>query len=1495
MSSVPGVTVTGTPGASQGSGGVPDTDKPSVPQGPAGAAITLGSNTPSSNVEAPPPVQQPLPSVEPTPSTAVQNINRANEFRPKGTPAREVTASGKIEFVGGGQTQDQKLAQNMIETSNQSGNGNILEASAGPRSQAVGPSQAQLFKTVESLGINYESQTGNLVNGTITTGGPSPRDLYVQTLLSEVAQGYKGQGFKTEESYLSTRLNQVGLAYNPATKTISDPLLIGIIATQKANQAIYDFGSVGGGFGGNPGPSTKLSLSLGGKYGQVGLGYAQSLSYLDKQGNIQTEVVPFATKASEAQRASIYNTKTSEYGNNQDFLVGNINTENSTGSLYALNIGQVNKQQKNVPLTGGPLTPLAISLGSRYGQVALGELVRNSPEEYYTLSSEAARATKYNPPSSLYGNNPILQTPPSKNPTNYTINLKEKLGISESTNNSVIGNVPIELIAKQDLIRTNQNIAIENALGKLEAKTQIENFVTNVSNKGGKEISIYDVKTGANIGQVQANKFGIDVINQIAQNQEIYLRETINPLARASINKQNQVNRDQIVSAIGEAQTLGLKINLINNKTGKTITVPSESGFHSLLATEKGGQSISISKASPSSPQEWLQYTQNYDKLLSTNKNFNVIDFIRGEASGVYNIILGAQAIIISLPENTHKILEKGNPEFYGNNDIFTTIGNVLKPSSFVQNYYNKVSQPESLSSDILSLSIPKESPSYLAGEGSVESVFFVQQAKEAGRYASSLIGKSGTIVKGLVARTALNAAIEGNPFSVYAYEGFGNPNVEGMGIVRANPAKQGIEAMVNPSSLRTLPTFKNLNPMRESIPTDIFSNDNANIPTGSASPIIPRNNTLERLPNETGESLNKLQSSLLTPGNDLNQPAKQRPVSIDIFYKPSSNISRLTGETPPLSDITGTAPTDTTKKPVIPTTPTNPLSTANGILPGTIGNEVLPFGGVGIEEKLSSYQSFIDSLQRPRSTVIAERKYDLSDFLKSTGQKSFDTSIEDMLGLTKKNLVEKKLPIQEDVFYSNKRRSIELPTGETPIEYLANQSSPFGKFESELGRRAQRVKEESKLFDLTGQGALTKSIKETLDLNYKNTIPNKSLGATNKISKNVKRKDIESLFTEEELGKFTTETNELGNILPNKNITKPEAEQERYGLFGSGSKETKALAEKINKESYDYYEYKVKPDLTEFMNIGKSKPRFTETNINLGRGLGFFVSKGKGGLYERPRPPQPPTNTHEEIPKGFKAIESGGTITLQKLEEPKTETITKPLTRKQRKQLENINQNVRLGVGVGTIIKTGTVIKTRSKINQKVKPRYVIIPKQRQKQRSKLIVIPKQEQSQSSKLAELNKQANKESQTFKQQQDQVFKQEQSQLFKQPQTFKQKQEPKLTSILLTAPKLDLAEIPIQTTTQETVPRQTTKLPPGPPLLDFTRRRKNRRKLTKAEKAEFIGNAPENQIEGLYNRAEIKYGLKTVNKLVSKDAARGLKKYHSKINDSFLNKKKKFKL
>ena len=453
MSSVPGVVITGTPGASTGSGATPDTlNKPVVPSGPSGPTTSIGPMssppTPSSSPSPPEPPLTPQALNTPTPSPQPvynQAIAQANSFRPKGTPASAIDSSGNITYVSGGQTKDQLQAQQ-----------DLITGDNAQRSGNTGPNAAEITKAIQDSGIVYTSQTPNFVNGIITTGGPSVRDLFVSDIITSLVVGYVSGPTNDSLKNAVSDLGGIGISYNPVTKTITDPLQAGLIEQQIENQTKGGYAGISFGGGGAdyipPNLSSILSNnSLQQNYGQKALGYVTD-------------------QYSQAQLKELNNPIT-EYGNIPNFFDKNgINTSATPNPALAL-----------VQEPGGPITPQAEVLGSSLGQVALGQLVRNSPFETSTLSSEASRALVYNPPSALYGNEPELQTPPSKKPSNYSVSLYEDLGISTKLEPSLTSTIPVNspLLARQLLEQQNNNIAVNNAVDKLSTNQLILDIINN--------------------------------------------------------------------------------------------------------------------------------------------------------------------------------------------------------------------------------------------------------------------------------------------------------------------------------------------------------------------------------------------------------------------------------------------------------------------------------------------------------------------------------------------------------------------------------------------------------------------------------------------------------------------------------------------------------------------------------------------------------------------------------------------------------------------------------------------------------------------------------------------------------------------------------------------------------------------------------------------------------------------------------------------------------
>lgn len=1413
MSSVPGVVITGTPGASQGSGGVPS------------SLNTPASPVPSSSA-GPPPPSSPAP-VKDYYGNIVTDPSKPYVVGVQEIPSQAKGTSGRtiLEYSTG------------LESSSPIAYANNVNTYAGPNASILGTSTTTKQTTLPDpsiLGINYISQTGNLT-GTITSGGPSTRDLYVKDVLTEAASGFKGNEPSTG-AFISNALGQIGLAYDPQTKTITDQLQEDILATQATNTLE---GGHPGGYAGGAGPETPQSLALGSSEGQAGLGYVTD-TYSPAQIKSLTQPI-------------------TEYGNIPNFFSGSINTSAIPDPSLAL-----------VQVPGGPITPLAKALGSSEGQAALEQLIRNSPGEATSLITEQDKALGINPSSPIYGGIASLQTPSSINGASYNVTLKESLGITDRLSSE-------SSFQTINFLDPNAKPIDLNSLVNSQNESDIKNSVDDLINQGSKSISIFDLKTGSNLGSIAANESAVNIINELSKIEPIYIKNSPDASAISQqLLEYNQNKNDIISKVISPAQQLGLQVNLFDSSGNLISKVPSESSYYSLIQAEQGGKPVSLSIAAPVGTNEIGSYLAKQEQLIGNNtKNNSPLDLLTGIGSGVYNLIVGGEEVLLSLPENTHSILEQGNSEFYGNNNILTTLQNLIKPSPLVEENISKYN-PESVLGDIIGLQVPKGSTNYLIGEGLVEGAFFLEQAKDALSYASSLITKSGPVISGLVAKTVLDTTIEGNPFTVYAYKGFGNDNLEGLGIsTSTSPKVNGADSLVNPSSLRSFATFKNLNPMRPSIPIDVFSSDNLQTPTGSASPQIPINNLLENLNINLQKQLKSNQEDLLKPVENNNSNTFKSNNSIDIFYKPSKNIGSISGITPPEDLTSSSSPISNQKIPDLSTnnSSSNSLISSSDSSLGNIPGAGVPGSGVagtiggvagnGVPDILSNsnYSDFIDSLQIPREKIIENTKVKKDNEVFNYKGEKLDTlfgsvSSKDPLGLKKITLSSKSNLVELDPLFRNNGKGLGILNGETPIEDLAKGLSPINtKTSNEFNpSRYEKIKSTMRLFDIKGEGALIKSekIKSNLLELDKSYNPNNA-----SIYKRPNKVDTERLLD--------IETPEIG---------------QPKGF----SKELKK-----NPNIVSFEKFNVKPDLSDFRNIGVKKPlnKFTEININLGSGPGKLLSKGNKGFFEifKPTNPKAPSPSEDIAPSSGKTITSGSQMLIQRTkteqvkQEQKTEELLKPLSKKKKKELEKIGENVSLGIGVSTIIKTSTALKSRPQLKQSSKPKYA------------QIIRIKQSSKQSSRLDQLIGQKLNQPQKYKESTAQKFKFDQS--LAQSKSSLLKQQTDLTTDSLFVPRLETLQSEELKTSQTLIPQTKHEVPPIPPGFEWPDRRKYpKNKKKKAEKANFIGNTSENQIEGIYNRSEINYGLKKVNKLVSKDTSFGIKKNKTKINTSFLNKKYK---
>ncbi len=420
------------------------------------------------------------PASAPTP--AQQSIAQANAFRPKNTPARQVDSSGNVSIVEGGQTADQLTAETQQQQAKDLGfypGGTGVPVGPGPGgsvnsvSQAIGQAQKQ-------FGITYESQTPNLVNGILTSGGASPRDIYVGTILGEAESGFKGQAKSTSE-FIANRLGQVGLSIDSSGK-ITDPLEAGIVSEQAINAT--HTGLPGGGFGDSiSSPVGDVSKAYGGLanfqpetgLNTKGLTKPQAQSVENALSNSEVSSSDNAPLIySNEQVASLISAKVNnkEYSGDQNFLVGNLNTENSTGSLAGLNTEQArNTDQKNPTVPSQPL------------QVSKSDISSLSNQDLVNVGGTKVPATLL-----------FVQSQEAVDKANA---VRESLNMSIEQENALGQGLfslsKLQNEEKRQLnLQTKQNQAVDNAINLLTYDQSLNDLISEAKQTGAKSIEIFE-------------------------------------------------------------------------------------------------------------------------------------------------------------------------------------------------------------------------------------------------------------------------------------------------------------------------------------------------------------------------------------------------------------------------------------------------------------------------------------------------------------------------------------------------------------------------------------------------------------------------------------------------------------------------------------------------------------------------------------------------------------------------------------------------------------------------------------------------------------------------------------------------------------------------------------------------------------------------------------------------------------------------------------------
>lgn len=588
------------------------------------------------------------------------------------------------------------------------------------------------------------------------------------------------------------------------------------------------------------------------------------------------------------------------------------------------------------------------------------------------------------------------------------------------------------------------------------------------------------------------------------------------------------------------------------------------------------------------------------------------------------------------------------------------------------------------------------------------------------------------------------------------------------------------------PRGPRQEPTFRNTNPTREKIPSDILSKDTAfGEPPVSARQNNPRNTMFEDVSKETQSKNTKIQNDLLTPRTpDTNPPASRNipffagrqdtfgrlftqnksPITTKKTPPSTASVSGLTSSASPISTVTDTSTTGLS--PISSqffgvqfqgTYPTSYLPPAAGQIGSSAARNVesdifyrparktrnieLPFGEQP-RESVSVNQGLIGT----RKNLVKENQ---SIFL--------SRSQNDLLVPTKKEsvkLINEKAPEEVNILG---RRGKPPVKGSNPLDITQTPRSEFverGRIKPEnevFTNRGQKIKNEygDVLFgDLTKpQGALrsspksTKASKPAIDLE-----PQKEYQQWR-----FEKRSSEGPFNYGfRIGKEPKEVN-----LPERqnyqdwrfaNFLKKNPQPEKVGesssrltdIFNAGQARA-ARERKLTKPSKTGLDIVEGNTRSFFENDNKM---FSENKINLGKGIGNLIPKtgGREAMTRTFKKPPPPsfTRTFEE-PKGNTKEVGGGLLTI--LKEPKV-TKSPQILRKPKpsstqivsvsniqKPRSNLNQIM------GGYLKN--LQKTRAKPEQITKARQSQIFKESQTQRNKPLQFnifkPVQKQTQSS------------------------------------------------------------------------------------------------------------------------------------------------------------------
>lgn len=385
------------------------------------------------------------------------------------------------------------------------------------------------------------------------------------------------QNVSRTSRHYSVGINEnVGFGEGIENKDISKNLKesTGITDTVSAvkNKPIGDQGGV----------QTNVSKQLGSQYSWENLGKAYGVSFLARGSTAEQQAKQKSESNAEKLFAGNKNEKQAFGFNTQRTSNTPINIDPITG----LPTGNTKaEQQARSNYYGEQVNGVSVFLNQQPNQTK--PTLRSKEDQNLATSLEATRATniynaKNEEKSAFFSYTPNKPKASQPQPSS--------LDIITSPDN----------LSNQDIGNYNLGVALSQVSAKqknAESEKNVSSIVGGLASQGNKDVTLFDL-AGNRLGKVQANQFGIDVINQILQNQPLQ----IGTESRKSspTEKQQSLSFESFIKTYSEQ---GATINLFSGKT----LIGSTSGKRALrdvfVAQQKNPNDFNV-KVVPSTTRE---------------------------------------------------------------------------------------------------------------------------------------------------------------------------------------------------------------------------------------------------------------------------------------------------------------------------------------------------------------------------------------------------------------------------------------------------------------------------------------------------------------------------------------------------------------------------------------------------------------------------------------------------------------------------------------------------------------------------------------------------------------------------------------------------------------------------------------------------------------------------------------------------------------------------